>query len=141
MGRQIERSSSTRKWWLLIGGIVVLIVAFDYLERLVRKEPLPSSVSDVDARTSPAPPQLRRLDDGAIEIRHDIFQRTTIRMDDEDAAEALFECLSQGINVTFGNGTEGLDRGHIRSETQRILKECGGMPEVPMPLRPSPPAQ
>jgi len=141
MDRQGGRSSSARTWWLLIGGIVVLFVAFDWLERAVREEPPPSSVSEVDARTTPAPPQLSRLDDGAIEIRHDFFRRTTIHMSDDSASQALYDCLSSRINETFGNGTEGWDDEGIREETQRFLNECGDIPEIPVPLVPTTPAQ
>ena len=133
-----ERTSSARKWWLLIGGIVVFVVGFSLLERLVRTESTPSergSAEDADAAWSPAPPELRRLDDGGIEIRHDFFRRTTFRLGNEDDAQALFECLEQRIEETFGD-TEGWDRGRVRSETQRIQDECMSLSDIPVAPRP-----
>ena len=137
MDPESERSSSTRKWWLLVGGIVVFVVAFSLLESLVRTEPTPSEKGSMPAAApSPAPPELRRLDDGAIEIRHDFFRRSTIRLGNEDKEKALFDCLTQGIEQTFGDGTVGWDRGRVRRETQRIRDECLGLHDIPIPPRP-----
>jgi hypothetical protein len=145
MDLESERSSSARKWWLLVGGIVVFIAAFNLLESLVRTEPTPSkegstTAEDADAAPWLAPPELRRLDDGAIEIRHDFFRRTTIRLDSEEDKKTLFDCLAQGIEQTFGDGTEGWNRARVRRETQRIQGECMGplhdMPVPPWPPRP-----
>ena len=137
MDPESERSSSTRKWWLLVGGIVVFVVAFSLLESLVRTEPTPSEKGSMPAAApSPAPPELRRLDDGAIEIRHDFFRRSTIRLGNRDDEKVLFDCLTQGIEQTFGNGTEGWDRGRVRRETQRIEDECMGVHRKPVPPRP-----
>jgi hypothetical protein len=139
-----KRSSSARDWWLLIGGIVAFVVAFSVLESVVRTEPTPSEegsapAENADAAPSPTPPRLRRLEDGAIEIRHDFFRRSTIRLGDEKDEKALFDCLSQGIEQTFGDGTAGWDRGRVRRETQRIQDECmglHGMPALPRLPRP-----
>ena len=142
MDSERKGSSSARKWWLLIGTIVVFVVAFDLLEKLVRPEPTPSGegstvAEGAGAAASPAPPRLRRLDDGAIEIRHDFFRRSTIRLGDEDDEKALFDCLAQGIEQTFGEGTEGWTRERVRSETQRIQDEClGSTHGIPVPPRP-----
>ena len=132
-----KRSPSARKMWLLIGGVVVFFVAFDWLESLIRTEPTPSETEDADAAASPAPPELRRLDDGSIEIRHDFFRRTRIDLGNEEKEKALFDCLAQGIEETFGDGTEGWNRGRVRRETQRIQDEClGSWHNVPIPPRP-----
>jgi hypothetical protein len=145
MDPESERSSAARKWWLLIGGIVVFVVAFSLLESLVRTEPAPSAegstpAGDPDAAPSPPPPELRRLDDGAIEIRHDFFRRSTIRLGNEDDEKALFDCLAQGIEQTFADGTAGWDRARVRRETQRIQDACLGLQDIPtLPRRPRPP--
>ena len=140
MDSERKGSSSARKWWLLIGGGVVFLVGFSLLENLVRKEPQPStSAEDIHDPFSPAAPQLRRLDDGGIEISHDFFRRTTIRLGDEDTEQALFDCLAQGIEQTFGDGIEGWDRQRIRRETRRIQDECMGLHDVAVPV-PLPPA-
>ena len=141
MDSESERSSSARKWWLLVGGIVVFVVAFGLLESLVRTEPTPSEEGSTpavaaDATLSPAPPELRRLDDGAIEIRHDFFRRSTIRLGNEEDEKALFDCLAQGIEQTFGDGTEGWDRARVLRETQRIQDECMSLHRKPVPPRP-----
>jgi len=134
-----ENRRSARKWWLLIGGAVVLLSGLSLLEDLVREEPQPSaSAEDTRGLFSSATPQLRRLDDGAIEIRHDFFRRTTIRLGDEDAERALFDCLVQGIKQTFGGGVEDWDRESIRSETLRIQGECLSSLDVAVPAPPSP---
>lgn len=134
------RASSARKWWLLIGGIVVFVVGFSLIENLVRKEPRPSvSAEDTADVFSHAAPRLRRLDDGAIEIRHDLFRHTTIRLEDEEAGQALFDCLAQGIERTFGDGVEGWDGERIRRETRRIQDECMSLHGVSVPV-PLPPA-
>ncbi len=106
MDPESERSSSARKRWLLIGGVVVFVVAFSLLESLFSTEPT-TPAEDAGAATSPRPPELRRLDNGEIEIRHDFFRRSTFRMGDEDEEKALFDCLGQGIEETFCEGTEG----------------------------------
>ena len=141
MDPESERASSARKWWLLIGGIVAFLATFSLLESLVRTEPTPSekgsaAAEDTDAAPSPTPPELRRLDDGAIEIRHDFFRRSTIRLGNRDDEKVLFDCLTQGIEQTFGDGTEGWDRGRVRRETQRIQDECMGLHRKPVPPRP-----
>jgi hypothetical protein len=142
MDSESERSSSARNWWLLAGGFVVFVVAFGLLESLVRTEPTASkegSTPDEDAAaaSSPAPPTLRRLDDGAIEIRHDFFRRSTIRLGTEDQEQALFDCLAQGIEQTFGDGTEGWSRERVRRETQRIQDDClSSFLDLPAPPRP-----
>ena len=137
MDPKSERSSSARKWWLLIGGGVVFVVAFSLLQSLVRNEPTPSAESSAPgAAPSPAPPELRRLDDGGVEIRHDFFRRSTIRLGNEDEEKALFDCLAQGIEKTFGDGTKGWDRGRVRRETHRIQDDCLRLHDMPVPPRP-----
>jgi hypothetical protein len=142
MESESKRSSSARKWWLLAGGFVVFVVAFGLLESLVRTEPTPSEGGSTPAggavaALSPAPPLLRRLDDGAIEIRHDFFRRSTIRLSNEDDEQALFDCLAQGIEQTFGDGIEGWNRERVRRETERIQDEClGSFHDIPRPPRP-----
>ena len=119
-----------RKWWLLFGGIAVFVVAFSLLERLVGTDPTPAAAA-TDEEWAPAPPELRRLDDGQIEIRHDFFRRSSFRMGDKEEQQVLFDCLQQGIDKTFGGGTQGWDRARVRRETQRIQNECVGMPDLP----------
>jgi len=137
MDSKSARSSSARKWWLLIGGIVVFVVAFDLLERLFPSEERSASAEGSVSASSPAPPVLRRLDDGAIEIRHDFFRHSTIRLGDEDDEEALYDCLAQGIEQAFGEGTAGWTRARVRSETERIQNEClGSFHDLPVPPRP-----
>jgi len=123
-----------RKWWLLIGGIVAFVVAFDLLERLVPSNEGPAAAEDAALVSSPAPPELRRLDDGAIEIRHDFFRHSTIRLSNEDDSQALFDCLAEGIEQTFGEGTAGWTRARVRSETQRVQDAClGSNLDLPVP--------
>jgi hypothetical protein len=145
MDSESARSSSARNWWLLAGGFVVFVVAFGLLESLVRTEPTASKEGstpgeETDAAPSPAPPKLRRLEDGAIEIRHDFFRRSTIRLGSEDQEKALFDCLAQGIEQTFGDGTAGWSRERVRRETQRIQDEClAPFHDMPVPPRPPQP--
>ena len=140
MDSQRERSTSARKWWLLVAGIVVIVVTLDLLESLVGTAPTPSEEGaapkvGVVAALSPAPPEVHRLDDGGIEIRHDFFRRTTIRLGNEDEEQALFDCLAQGIETTFGDGTEGWSRQRVRSETQHIQDKClGSFLDLPVPV-------
>ncbi len=145
MDPERKRLSSTRKMWLLIGGIVVFVVVFDLLEKFISSEPTPPRDGSTPEKGAnivqpPALPELRRLDDGAIEIRHDFFRRSTIRLGNKDEQDALFDCLAHGIEQTFGEGTEGWRRARVRRETQRIQDECMGssldMPVLPRPPRP-----
>ena len=136
MDPESERSSSARKGWLLIGGIVAFLATYSLIESLVRTEPTPSPAA---AAPSPSPPELRRLEDGAIEIRHDFFRRSTIRLGNRDDEKVLFDCLAQGIEQTFGDGTEGWDRARVLRETQRIQDECMGLHRKPVPPRPPQP--
>ena len=132
------------KWGLLLGGIVVFVVAISLLETLVRTEPTPSENGSAiaDAARSPAPPELRRLDDGAIEIRHDFFHRSTIRLGNEEEERALFDCLAQGLEQKFGDGTEGWDHAGVRHETKLIQDQCLGLhrqeADLPLPDRNGP---
>ena len=136
MNPERRKSFSARKWWLLIGGGVLLyVVVFSMLERLARPEGSPSEDGSTPeaAASAPAPPQLRRLADGAVEIRHDFFQRSTIRMGNEADEQALYDCLEQKIEETFGEGTEGWSRGRVKRETERIQNECMRLPGLPVP--------
>ena len=126
MDSEGARPSSARSWWLLIGGIVVFLVVFDLIENLISPDPAISERADTVP--SSAAPTLRRLDDGAIEIRHDLFRRSTIRMGNEDSEKALFDCLAQGMDQTFEDGTEGWTRARVRRETERIQDECLALP-------------
>ena len=139
MDPERSRRSPARKWWLLVGGIVVFVVAFDLLERLVGPSPSASETAPAARGTaSPAPPEVRRLEDGAIEIRHDFFRRSTIRLGDEDEQQVLFDCLRQGIERRFGEGTEGWSRERVRRETQEIQDAClGAVHDFPLPIPPS----
>ena len=137
-----RKSSSTRKWWLLIGGGVLLyIVVFNSIESFVRPEPSEdgSTPGGADASTAPALPEVRMRDSGEVEIRHDFFRRSGYRTGSEATDRALFDCLTQGIEEAFGDGTEGWDRQGVRAETQRIQDECMGLPDIPAPLPPLPP--
>lgn len=133
-----KRPSETRKWWLLAGGFVVFLVAFQLLEDVISPEP--SQEADAEAAPSPAPspspPELRRTDDGAIEIRHDLFRQTTIRLGDEEDSKALFDCLEQGFEQAFGEGTEGWTRDQVKREAERIQNAClGSAHGLPVPPR------
>jgi len=133
------RASLTRKSWLLLGGFVAFLLVFGLLERFVGTAP--SSSETTKEAVAPEVPTVRRLDDGAIEIRHDLFRRSTIRLGDEEDEKALLDCISQGIEESFGDGqAEGWSGRQVRSETQRIRDHCmRSLLEVPV-LPPSPPA-
>ena len=77
-----HRSSRVRRWWLLFGAIVVLIVTFDLLENLVGTGSSATNPDVADA-SPPGLPIVRRADDGAIEIRHDFFHRSRTRTGSE----------------------------------------------------------
>jgi hypothetical protein len=145
MDSQSERSSSARKWWLLIGGVVVFVVAIDLLESLLRTESTPAEngstpAGETDAATSPARPELRVQDDGAIEIRHGFFQRSTIRVGNDKDQEELLDCLTRGIEQMSEDGIEGWDRERVRQETRQIQDEClAVLRDVPVPPRPPQP--
>jgi len=111
---------------------------FSLIESLVPTASRPSPTLEDLALTSPAPPRVRRLDDGAIEIRHDFFRRSTIRLGDEDAERALLECLTQGFEQSFGNDIGEWDQRYVRSETKRVMDECLGAHGM-LPPRPSVP--
>ena len=128
-----EKSTPSRMRWLLLGGIAVFVVAFSLLENLVGPESTPSDTEAAAGEWAPAPPELRRLEDGQIEIRHDFFRRSSYRMGDKEEEQALFDCLAKGIEETFGGGTRGWDRERVRSETQRIQNECMDLPIPPEP--------
>ena len=137
-----QRSSSARKWWLLVGAVVAFVVLFQLLGNLVgtgstRLDDRSTTADGSDpAPRSPAPPELRRLEDGAIEIRHDFFRRSTIRLGNQKDEQALFDCLTRGIEESFGGGTAGWDRRRVRRETQRIQDEClGPAHAIPIPSR------
>ena len=70
-------------------------------------------------------PTVRRLDDGEVEIRHDMFHRSSFRPGSEEAEKALFDCLSRGIEESFGEGqAEGWTGRQVRDETKRIQDDC-----------------
>lgn len=125
-------TSSARKWWLLAGAFVVFLLLFGLVERFVGPGPSSSPRSQTEA-AAPAGPTVRRLEDGAIEIRSDFFRRTTIRLGDKDEEKELFDCLSRGIEGSFGNGqAEGWSGREVRSETKRIQDRClGSVTDLP----------
>ena len=115
-------SSSNRRWWLFAGGLLVAVVVLTALERLVGTPPAATAATDDRAREWPA---VRRLEDGAIEIREGRFGRTTIRLDSEAEQRALFECVASGFDRAFGGGrASGLGHGEIRAEAGRIRERC-----------------
>jgi hypothetical protein len=121
-------SSRLRGWWIPIGGLVVLVSSFSLLEKLVGPEPTASATGSdgADVAPGPKPPEIVRLEGGGIEIRHDFFRRTTIRLDSEEKEQVLFDCLTQGIERRFAGGTRGWSRARVRDETRRIQDECLG---------------
>ena len=106
-------------WWVL-GAIVIFVVALTLAERFMREEPAPSERRP----TSTAPPEVRWTEDGAIELTEEPFRPSTIRLQDERKKQELFDCLEQGIEAAFGDGTEGWTRVEVWRETQRIKSEC-----------------
>lgn len=129
MDEKSAKSSRARNWWLLAGGIVVLVVTFDLVERLVRTESGPDangppSAEDAAAAETPFRPEVRKLEDGGIEIRLDLFRRTTIRLANEADERELLDCLERGFEQAFGDGSAGWSRARVRRETQRIQEEC-----------------
>jgi len=140
--RESERSSSARNRWWLVGGVVAFVVGFSLLERIVpTPEPAESSRPAGEGTSwAPGPPQVIQHEDGGVEIRHDLFRRTTIRLGNEDDEQALFDCLEQGIAETFGPGSEDWDRTRVRRETQLIQDDCVRPFDVPvMPRLPESP--
>ena len=123
-----EKSPAARMRWLLLGSVAVFVVAFSLLESLVGT---PSDTEAAAGAWSPAPPELRRLEDGQIEIRYDFFRRSSFRLGNKEEEKILFDCLAKGIEETFGEGVHGWDRERVRSETQRIQNECVGLPTLP----------
>jgi hypothetical protein len=105
-----KKLSSARNWWLLIGGFVVFVVAFSLLEHLVGTESTGSRpAQDATSLTSPASPEVRRLDDGAVEIRHDFFRRSTIRLGNEDEGQAVLRLIRSRFGSSFRLGWGGPD--------------------------------
>ena len=145
MDSEREKPASTRRWWLFLGGIVAFVVAFQLIESVFLTDPSGSEegaapTEGAGGAPSPAPPEVRRLDNGAVEIRHDFFRRTTVRLGNDDDAKALFDCLTQGVEQTFGDGSESWSGSRKRRETNRIQDECMGLvvdlpvpPQVPRP--------
>lgn len=130
-----RKSFFARKgWWLLICAVVVYLAGFSLLEKIT---PAGKGPAGGNAASAPAPPQLRRLDDGAIDVRQGFFHHLTIRTGSDEEDEALFQCLKQGFDEAFGNGTEGMTAAQVRSETERIENSCTDLPGIPRP--PSPP--
>ena len=123
MNPENERSSAGRRWWWLLAGIVVFAVSFTVLENLGRKEPTPSETVPAPPPT-PATPEVRWTEDGAIELSEEPFAPSRINLRNEEKKQQLFNCIEQGIEETFGNGTEGWDRVGVWRETQRIKNEC-----------------
>jgi hypothetical protein len=111
------------------------VALFSLLERLAGT---PSSVSTLEpgAPTSPALPEVRMPEDGGVEIRHDFFRRTTIRLGSEEEDGALFECLTRGLEESFAAGTEGWGAQRVRDETRRVQEACMGARGIPVPPRP-----
>ena len=114
------------------------VVAANRGDRRLRRDVRPAAAEGTDAAPSPAPPELRRVDERTIEIRHDFFHRSGYRPGSEEDTQALFDCLEQGIKETFEGGTEGWSRRRVREETQRIENECRN-PVLPVPVPPRPP--
>jgi len=140
MNSEGKRPSAARKWWLLLAGIVVFAVSLTLLENLLGTESTPSEADSepLQPAAPPSPPELSWTDDGAIEITEKPFRPSTIRLQNEEKKQQLFDCLEQRLEETFGNGTEGWDRVGVWRETQRIKGECmDSLRDIPVP--PTPP--
>jgi len=95
MSADTGRSSSTRSWWYLALGAVVFVVGFGAIESLVRRDPGASDADSTSAVAADAAsyPLVRLIDGGGVEIRHDFFRRTTVRLQDRSEEQALHDCL------------------------------------------------
>jgi len=147
MGEDREGISSTRKWWLLAGAIVVFLLAFDVLQGLFggpSGEPgaasagsaAPEATTDASAEERPSNrPTLSRQADGTIEIRQGFLHKPRIRLDTEEERTALFACLEREIDARFVAGTERWPAVRARIETDRIKDAC--LESIPgLPPRP-----
>ena len=144
MNPKNKRLSTARKWWLLLGGIVVFVVSLTLLENLFSTDPSPSEKPSAppEQTAPPSPPELRWTDDGAIELSEKPFRPSTIRLQNDEKKQELFNCLEQRIEETFGNGTEGWDRVGVWRETQRIKAECmDSLRDIPVPAPPPQPGK
>jgi len=133
--------SSIRKWWLLAGGAIALVILLSLLERVVGTPAVPSTSPSTDVGSAMRP-EVRRAADGSIEIRTDSFHRTRIRLGSAAEQQALFDCLSSGFDEAFPEGrTDGLGRREVRAEVQRIQDRCmeSSMKAPPVPPTPPPP--
>jgi hypothetical protein len=140
MDPQPKKPSPARAWWMLFGAMVVFLVGTTVLDGLLRDEPAaPAPDREQRGSVSAGVPQVHRLEDGAVEIRHDFFRRTTIRLDDDESGAALYECLEKGFEEAFGDGIDGWTRGRVRDETRRVQDRCLGLYGVSPPTPPAPP--
>jgi hypothetical protein len=139
--------------------LILFVVAFDFVERFVTPgsrrvaEPPaePEASAEPEAAGDPFAPQIEKLPDGSVEIRVGTVRRVRIHLDDEEDADALIDCIEEGIASAPGLGDDRgerprasfgpLDR-HLRAErvweqVSRIQEGClgsvSGLPPLPLP--------
>jgi len=117
---------STLRWWILAGGIVLFVVAFNWIEGLFGPdlEERERRVDQAVAEAAPDPPEVVRLEQGGIEIRHDLVETSMLRLTNKEKEDELYDCLTQRIEEVFGGGTEGWDSGRVERETLQVRFEC-----------------
>jgi len=133
-----KRRSSTRGWWLLAAAVVAFLVLFDLLDRLTGSEAPVDTATDASAASVPTPPEVVRLEGGGVEIRHDLFRRTTIRLGDDEKERELHDCLVRGLDEAFTGASAEWGRWRVEREVQQVQQAClqgTGAPTVP-PLPP-----
>jgi hypothetical protein len=133
--------SSFRKGWFVVLAFVVFAVGLSLIEGIGTDPQTSADHSGVDGgeetASSIAAPEVVRLEGGGVEIRHDFFRRSTIRLNDDEAEKALFECLEHGIEKMFAKGTTGWTGARVRDETRRVQDEClRSRTNLPVPPRP-----
>jgi hypothetical protein len=123
------RNWSSRKMVLaLLGVLVVAAVVLQGLENLAGRKPVtPAKEGNGSSETrKPLRPTLERVDDWTIEIREDLWRRSTFRFNEDDGiekADAVYACLEEGIAREFDDNPT-TRHSEMRARTRGIRDNC-----------------
>jgi hypothetical protein len=121
----------------LLGALILAAAVLQGLESLAVRE---TGMSHKDgarptATRNPVRPTLERVDDWTIEIREDLWRRSTFRFNEDDGLEeanAVYACLEAGIAREFDDDPTFSHR-EMRSRVMQIRNECSPIDLPPLP--------
>ena len=109
--REGKPGSSRRRWAILLGAVILLVVLFDLLERIVPPDTQSAleSASDSALPLEPIRPEIARRGRAGVVVEVEGGHRITTNLDDEAQADHMIACLEEGVATSpaFTDGEAG----------------------------------